>query len=76
MVVGHPRDAEGTPEPEGGERTLRMLRWGLVPSWSKDPSGGARMINARMESAAQKPAFRRARKTRRWLRPDPGRACS
>ena len=37
-----------------------MLRWGLVPSWSKDPSGGARMINARSESAAQKPAFRRA----------------
>jgi putative SOS response-associated peptidase YedK len=72
VVERHPRDAEGTPDPERVERTLRMVRWGLVPSWSKDPSGGARMINARVESAAQKPAFRRALKARRCLLPADG----
>ena len=72
VVERHPRDDEGTPDPERVERTLRMLRWGLVPSWSKDPSGGARMINARVESAAQKPAFRRALKARRCLLPADG----
>ena len=49
-----------------------MVRWGLVPSWAKDPSGGARMINARSESAASKPAFRRALKPRRCLLPADG----
>ena len=39
VVERHPRDAEGTPDPDSVERTLRMVRWGLVPSWSKDPSG-------------------------------------
>jgi putative SOS response-associated peptidase YedK len=72
VVERHPRDEEGTPDPERVERTLRMVRWGLVPSWSKDPSGGARMINARVESAAQKPAFRRALKSRRCLLPADG----
>src|SRR5689334_18344477 len=72
VVERHPRDADGTPDPERVERTLRMLRWGLVPSWSKDPSGGARMINARVESAAQKPAFRRALAARRCLLPADG----
>ena len=72
VVERHPRDDEGTPDPERVERTLRMLRWGLVPSWSKDMSGGARMINARVESAAQKPAFRRALKARRCLLPADG----
>ena len=42
------------------ERQLRVLRWGLVPSWAKDPTIGNRMINARMETVAEKPAFRRA----------------
>ncbi len=41
-------------------RQLRLLTWGLVPSWSKDPGGAARMINARVESVADKPAFARA----------------
>jgi putative SOS response-associated peptidase YedK len=39
-------------------RIIRLHRWGLVPSWSRDPAQGARMANARMETAADKPAFR------------------
>jgi putative SOS response-associated peptidase YedK len=72
VVQRHPRDAEGTPDPDTTERTLRMLRWGLVPSWAKDPKAGARMINARSESAAEKPAFRRALQARRCLIPADG----
>jgi putative SOS response-associated peptidase YedK len=72
VVERHPRDEEGTPDPDSTERTLRMLRWGLVPSWSKDPKSGARMINARSESAATKPAFRRALNSRRCLIPADG----
>ena len=53
-------------------RTLRVLRWGLVPSWAKDPGIGSRMINARLETAAQKPAFRRAFARRRCLVPADG----
>jgi putative SOS response-associated peptidase YedK len=53
-------------------RQLRLLRWGLVPSWSKDPSGGARMINARAESLFEKPAFRRTALARRCLVPADG----
>jgi putative SOS response-associated peptidase YedK len=72
VVERHPRDDEGTPDADRVERTLRMVRWGLVPSWSKDASGGARMINARVESATQKPAFRRAIRSRRCLLPADG----
>src|SRR5919202_221698 len=54
------------------ERQLRTLRWGLVPSWAKDPSIGNRMINARMETVADKPAFRRAFAARRCLLPADG----
>lgn len=54
------------------ERQLRTLRWGLVPSWAKDRSVGNRMINARMESVADKPAFRRAFAARRCLLPADG----
>jgi len=50
---------------EGGAREVAMLRWGLVPPWAKDPSVGSRMINARSESAATKPAFRQAFRSRR-----------
>ncbi|GAA1937583.1 SOS response-associated peptidase [Kitasatospora viridis] len=59
---------------ETGElvRRLRPLRWGLVPSWSKDPSGGARMINARSETVHQKPAFRKAFAARRCVIPADG----
>ena len=53
-------------------RLLRPVRWGLVPSWAKDPSIGSRMINARMETVAEKPAFRRAFAKRRCLLPADG----
>ncbi|HET7762583.1 MAG TPA: SOS response-associated peptidase [Phycicoccus sp.] len=53
-------------------RQLRLLTWGLVPSWSKNPAGGARMINARVESVADKPAFARALAARRCLVPAAG----
>jgi putative SOS response-associated peptidase YedK len=54
------------------ERQLRVLRWGLVPSWAKDPSIGNRMINARMETVAEKPAYKRAFAARRCLLPADG----
>ncbi|MEG8275385.1 SOS response-associated peptidase [Streptomyces sp. AHA2] len=53
-------------------RELRALRWGLVPSWAKDPKAGARMINARVESVHEKPAYRRAFAKRRCLLPADG----
>ena len=53
-------------------RQLRVLRWGLVPSWSKDAKGAARMINARVESVGTKPAFRAAYQRRRCLLPADG----
>lgn len=53
-------------------RELRVVRWGLVPSWAKDPSGGSRMINARAETVATKPAFRSAFKRRRCIIPADG----
>ncbi len=57
---------------EGGERRLQMLRWGLIPSWADDPQIGSRMINARSETAAEKPSFRRAFPERRCLIPTDG----
>ncbi|MEO5877243.1 MAG: SOS response-associated peptidase, partial [Streptosporangiaceae bacterium] len=58
--------------PEQALRRLRMLRWGLVPSWAKDLSVGNRMINARVETAHEKPSFRRAWAQRRCLLPADG----
>lgn len=49
------------------QRELVMLRWGLVPTWAKDPSIGNRMINARAETVAEKPSYRNAFKHRRCL---------
>ncbi|NJN87658.1 MAG: SOS response-associated peptidase [Leptolyngbyaceae cyanobacterium SL_7_1] len=54
------------------ERQLHWLQWGLVPSWSKDPKMGARMINARAETLAEKPSFRQAFRRRRCLIPADG----
>lgn len=53
--------------PATGEWELVRLRWGLVPSWAKDLKIGAKMINARSETVAEKPAFRSALKKRRCL---------
>jgi putative SOS response-associated peptidase YedK len=55
-----------------GHRTLELCRWGLVPSWADDPSIGSRMINARAESLAEKPAFRDALTARRCIVPANG----
>jgi putative SOS response-associated peptidase YedK len=58
---------------EGGTgRHLVLLRWGLIPSWAKDPAIGARLINARAETLAEKPAFRAAFRQRRCLVPADG----
>ena len=53
-------------------RQLRPLTWGLVPAWSKDRTAAARMINARVESLLEKPAFKKAALTRRCLIPADG----
>ena len=55
--------------PETGRRSLDLLRWGLVPRWAKDPSGGARLMNARADGVADKPSFREAFARRRCLVP-------
>jgi putative SOS response-associated peptidase YedK len=72
VVDRHPRDDSGTPDPATLERSLRAMRWGLVPSWAKDSSVGNRLINARAESLTEKPAFRRAAASRRCLLPADG----
>ena len=58
--------------PAGGGRELVLVRWGLVPSWAKDIEVGARMINARAETVAEKPSFRAAFRSRRCLIPADG----
>lgn len=55
-----------------GARVLTSLRWGLVPFWAKDPSIGARMINARVETVGEKPAYREAFARHRCLLPADG----
>lgn len=55
-----------------GGRVLELRRWGLVPRWAKEPSVGARMINARVESVLERPAFRDAVQRRRCLVPADG----
>jgi putative SOS response-associated peptidase YedK len=69
-VVQRPAD----PQDEHGasERQLRSVRWGLVPFWAKDPSIGNKMINARMETVHEKPAYRRPFASRRCLLPADG----
>ena len=65
VVRMNPRE----PEPQ---RELVALRWGLIPSWAKDPAIGNRMINARAETVAEKPAYRAAFRRRRCLVPADG----
>jgi putative SOS response-associated peptidase YedK len=68
-VVERPPSGEKEAVPE---RQLRVLTWGLVPFWAKDPSVGNRMINARMETVSEKPAYRRAFEKRRAILPADG----
>src|ERR1039458_5366201 len=60
VIRQHPREPR---------RAMSLLRWGLIPSWAKDASGAARMINARSETAATKPAFRDPLRYRRCIVP-------
>jgi putative SOS response-associated peptidase YedK len=69
VMERRPRDEEAERPPA---RELRLVRWGLVPSWAKDASGGGRLINARAETIAVKPAFRRAFARRRCILPADG----
>ncbi|MFC7493770.1 MULTISPECIES: SOS response-associated peptidase [unclassified Nocardioides] len=73
VVERPPRSsAESKESEEPPQRQLRVVTWGLVPSWAKDPSIGNRMINARMETVAEKPAYKRAFAKRRCLLPADG----
>ena len=54
-------------QPGADARELTFLRWGLIPAWAADPSIGDRLANARSETAATKPSFRRAFRSRRCL---------
>jgi putative SOS response-associated peptidase YedK len=72
-----PDDGPSTARPAGEPaqrpvRELRVVRWGLVPSWAKDASIGSRLINARAETVSEKPAFRSAFAKRRCLLPADG----
>jgi putative SOS response-associated peptidase YedK len=58
--------------PKEPVRELSLMRWGLIPSWARDASGAARMINARSETARTKPAFCDAMMSRRCLIPADG----
>jgi putative SOS response-associated peptidase YedK len=73
VVQRHPRDAEARVlAEEPAVRSLRVMRWGLVPFWAKDPAIGNRMINTRAETATEKPAFKKALARRRCLVPADG----
>ena len=80
--AGQGQPAAGQGQPAAGRaadepapdlaRELRVVRWGLVPFWAKDPSIGSRMINARAETVSVKPSFRQAFARRRCLLPADG----
>jgi putative SOS response-associated peptidase YedK len=71
-AAGGHSSAGRSPTEHGGVRELRVVRWGLVPFWAKDTSIGSRLINARAETVATKPAFRRAFARHRCLLPADG----
>lgn len=56
----------------GQSRALRLMRWGLVPSWAKEQSIGQKMINARAETLHEKPSFKRLLSGRRCIIPATG----
>jgi putative SOS response-associated peptidase YedK len=58
--------------PDNRKRDAALLRWGLIPSWSKEPQTGPPLINARGETVANKPSFRSAMRNRRCLIPADG----
>lgn len=72
VVQRHPRDATGDRDLTRTERSLRIMRWGLVPKWAKDRAMGSRLINARAETVTSKPAFRTAIRYQRCLLPADG----
>lgn len=69
VIIGRRDDDAPAPRPR---RELLTARWGLVPSWAKDPAIGNRMINARSETVAEKPAYKQAFARRRALVPADG----
>jgi putative SOS response-associated peptidase YedK len=62
----------GSGRQSSGDRQLTHQVWGLIPAWAKDPAMGAKLINARAETLAEKPSFRSAFKYRRCLIPTDG----
>jgi len=60
-------DGDAAEEASAVRREMHLARWGLVPAWAKDVSVGARMFNARSETLAEKPAFKKAAATKRCL---------
>ena len=69
--VAPSQDVAAVRASEAGRR-LSMLRWGLIPAWARDAAIGHKLINARSETAAQKPSFRSAFRHRRCLVPADG----
>jgi putative SOS response-associated peptidase YedK len=72
VVERFPKDQPAGLPSTRPQRQLRVVRWGLVPSWAKDPKIGNKLINARAETLTEKPAFRRAFAVRRCLLPADG----
>ena len=80
-LSNYPRRWNGAPSQEflvirqnhkTGERSLDLLKWGLIPYWCKDPKGGRKPINAKSETVARLPTFREAYQKRRCILPVDG----
>ena len=80
-LSNYPRRWNGAPSQEflvirqnhhSGERSLDLLKWGLIPYWCQDPKGGRRPINAKSETVMTLPTFREAYRTRRCILPVDG----